>query len=106
MRRLGSTSRAWVATTVVLFLAGLLAPSALTGARSAASPADDWSQFQYDSQHSGFNATESQLSRSNVASVAQQWAGTVEHDQIPGPPTVANGMVYVATLNDAVLGFP
>ena len=59
-------------------------------------PFTNWAQYQFDSCHSGYNRWEFLLNSSNVSNLVLDWSNYT--GPIGGSsPTVANGMVYIAT---------
>jgi outer membrane protein assembly factor BamB len=74
----------------VLPLSLLLAVGPTLSARAAAP--GDWPQFHSDGTHSGFNRTETTLSRSTVPNLETKWTFAAITD-----PVVAGGTAYVVT---------
>ncbi len=60
------------------------------------SVAGDWTQFQYDPNHTGFNPLEKTLSQSNVGLLHLAWTSTPAADVEP-EVAVADGVVYVGS---------
>jgi outer membrane protein assembly factor BamB len=58
----------------------------------------DWSQYQFDAQHTAFNPYETVLDKSNVQSLVQRWNYTTANG-FWDSPVLANGKLYVAADN-------
>ena len=80
----------------VLLLAGLFSVWAGPLATPVAAATGDWTQFHNGPTHSGYNATETTLSASNVAALGVAWTGTTG-SEINSSPAVADGVVYVGS---------
>jgi hypothetical protein len=79
--------------------AGRLNADAALGAAgtiSCGAPTGDWPQFRNVPTHSGYNATETTLSPSNVDALGVAWTATTGA-AIWSSPAVANGVVYVGS---------
>ncbi|HEX7490907.1 MAG TPA: PQQ-binding-like beta-propeller repeat protein, partial [Candidatus Limnocylindrales bacterium] len=75
---------------------GATAKPAASGATARpATSAGDWPQYHHDAAHTGFNASESDISAANVASLSLAWTGAASG----GSPVVADGRVYVLSSN-------
>lgn len=61
----------------------------------------DWPQFHFGPERNGFNASETQISPSNVSSLELAWTAQVYPNGITGlqtsSPVVANGILYVGS---------
>jgi len=60
----------------------------------------NWPQFHSDPCHTGYNASESILSSTNVRNLVLDWKYNME--EVESSPAVANGVVYVGSLDNNV----
>ncbi len=67
----------------------------------------DWANFGYDLQDTRVNPVETTISLANVSTLRQKWAAStlVTPYKILGSPVVANGVVYVGTIQGYVLAY-
>jgi len=79
-----------------LLLALLLGAVLFTASGSAATPAQVWPQFHYGSAHTGYNAAERGLTRTNVKRLRRAWAGLATAS-IEGSPAVYGGLVFIGS---------
>jgi outer membrane protein assembly factor BamB len=59
----------------------------------------DWSQFMFEPGHSGFNAGEQTLGVDNADDLHQVWSVNKNPAGLQASPVVANGVVYIGSLN-------
>lgn len=57
----------------------------------------DWSQYGFDPAHTHFNPYENVLNTSNVSGLVQKWGVNFASRVFVSSPTVANGIVYIAS---------
>lgn len=57
----------------------------------------DWSQYGFDQAHTHLNPYENVLNSSNVSGLVQKWSVNFASRVFISAPTVANGIVYIAT---------
>jgi outer membrane protein assembly factor BamB len=91
------------ATTQTLAQAQFTVGSVPQGPAPAAS---DWANFGFDLQNTRVNPTETTISPSNVSTLAAKWTTP---NPVPsktvGSPTIANGIVYLATVEGVVTAY-
>lgn len=87
---------------IVVAVVAAAAVAASAGAAGTGVPF--WNQFHYDSAHTGFNAQERALTRTNVRRLAKVWsAGT--GDTIEGSVSVTDDMVFAGSDNNVLHAF-
>jgi len=59
---------------------------------------NDWSQYQFDSQHTAFNPYEKILDKNNVQNLVERWTFKFVNG-LPIPPVFGNGKLYLAQDN-------
>jgi outer membrane protein assembly factor BamB len=65
----------------------------------------DWPQFHRTPSHQGYNARENVLSEMNVSDLDVRWRGRTD-DNVVSSPAVADGVVYVGSLDGHLYAFP
>ncbi len=55
----------------------------------------DWTQFNFDAAHDGYNPYETVLSAANVGKVTLKWSYLQLQAPVQGQPAIANGVAYV-----------
>jgi len=88
-----------------VLLAAILAASLLVFPASARAAGPDWTQWQGDPAHTGWNAAESTIDAANASSLHLLWSAPAQH------AVIQSGVVYVARLQhraalDASTGSP
>jgi outer membrane protein assembly factor BamB len=59
----------------------------------------DWSQFNFDAGHDGYNPLETTLSPANVGTVTLQWSYGISNAAFEGSPSVSGGIAYFGVEN-------
>src|SRR5947199_3462940 len=62
----------------------------------------DWTQFHFGPQHTGYNPYENVLSSSNVSELTLDWSYVTGNGIFYSSPAVANGVVYIGSLDDTL----
>jgi outer membrane protein assembly factor BamB len=62
----------------------------------------DWAQFHFGPQHTGYNPYENVLSSSNVSALTLDWSYATGNAIAFSSPAVANGLIYVGSLDDTL----
>lgn len=91
--------RSGTAVALMLTLLFMTAPTARGQSQG------DWPQFLHGPDRSGFNADESILDPESVPTLGQRWEADLGDRADLEPPVVANGLVYVVDVMDAVHAF-
>jgi outer membrane protein assembly factor BamB len=65
----------------------------------------DWTQFRYGPAHTGFNPTETKISPANVGTLVEAWTTTTGGAFYYSSPAVANGVVYVGSVEGELYAF-
>ena len=64
----------------------------------------DWTQFGYDASHTNYNPGETAIGVGNVGTLTTEWTATTG-DYVVSSPAVANGVVYVGSLDGKLYAF-
>lgn len=64
----------------------------------------DWTQFHFGLNHTGYNPYENVLSSSNVSTLTLDWSYPTG-SSIDSSPAIANGVVYVGSIDDKLYAF-
>jgi outer membrane protein assembly factor BamB len=89
--------------STILRISFLAAFAALTAAQTASAASGDWPQYGYTVQGRRENTHETLLTRKTVSRLAEAWSANI--DTSLSSPMVANGVVYVGSLDHNLYAF-
>ncbi len=84
-------------TLASLILVILTASFASAQRKSSTPSLVDWTQFNFDPAHDGYNPYETVLNPANVGNITLKWSYAPAESRVEGQPAVVDGTVYFAT---------
>lgn len=88
-----------VLSLCLILLASIKGAAYAAGTASSPSQTTNWSQFEFNAQHTGYNPNETILNPSNVSGLKLNWQYT-NRGNVYSSAAVVNGVIYFGSIND------